>query len=763
MKSRQFPFFSTFLMLVVVAGTANAQPAPAGLAEKVRLLNGSALQLHGESQIARNEVRPDIAGSRARLSAVRLQAAAVLEERAEALGALIESDPAEALRLGFPQDILDALLRAFPESAGNLESYGVWSGAAEYVILDDANMQSSKAVVKMTAGQDEIQIHFSGDAPRDLQCGATLQVEGMNLKGHVAASAGSVQAAASGVSSSTSTAAAGTGCSTTGVQNIAVILVTFPGVTPPISASSVYNVFFGTSGRSVSGYWRDASYGLTSATGSVFGWYTLPSSYTCDQYPDIGTAAIQAASPYVYFPNYSRIFFIFPKPSGCSYGGVSTIGCTSVSTPNYGYITASESWLIADYLSPNDQGVELSIHEGGHGLTLNHARSRDFSPYPLGALATLGTLNEYGDHFDPMGYYNLGHYGAQHKAQLGWFSASNVLSVQGPGTYSLAPIGVSTTSLQALQVQRGTGNPDWLWIEYHQPVGSYESALPSEVYSGATIRYLDSYSNSGYTDLLNYNPSVTTWLSPALSAGHSWTDPYTNLSLNIQSATANALTVAVNYGGSVSSCVSGSPSVTMSPLNPSATAGSSVNYTVTLTNNDSAGCSSSVFNVASSGPSGWPTSISPSSVSLGPGQSTSVTMTKTVPSGTTPGTYAVPVAAADTAMSGSSSANCSVMSSVPTAPLSATLSLSSTVYSTKSTVPITVSVQSGSAPAAGASVVFTIMRPNRAPVTQSAVTNSYGIAGWSYRPTTRGSYSVTAQATLNSQSATSNTVTFLAQ
>jgi hypothetical protein len=69
----------------------------------------------------------------------------------------------------------------------------------------------------------------------------------------------------------------------------------------------------------------------------------------------------------------------------------------------------------------------------------------------------------------------------------------------------------------------------------------------------------------------------------------------------------------------------------------------------------------------------------------------------------------------------------------------------------------------GSAPAAGASVVLTITRPNGGPVTQSAVTNSSGIASWSYKATSTGIYSVTAQATLNSKSATSNTVTFQTQ
>src|SRR5262245_1752820 len=63
-------------------------------------------------------------------------------------------------------------------------------------------------------------------------------------------------------------------CSTTGVQNMAVLLVTFPGVTPPatVTPQSMHDIFFSTTGHSLDGYWREASYGRTSATGDVFGW-----------------------------------------------------------------------------------------------------------------------------------------------------------------------------------------------------------------------------------------------------------------------------------------------------------------------------------------------------------------------------------------------------------------------------------------------------------------------------------------------------------
>src|SRR5262249_10538783 len=161
--------------------------------------------------------------------------------------------------------------------------------------------------------------------------------------------------------------------------------------------------------------------------------------------------------------NYDRIFIVFPDPGGCSYAGLGTIGCSSLSSAD-GFFTASTSWLLATYMTSQSQGTKLAAHEGGHNLTLNHARSRDFGSAALEALGASGTLSEYGDNFSAMGYWNLGHYAAQHKTQLNWMN-TNVQTVQGNGTFSLQPYEISPGSLQALKIQRGTGNDDWLWLE----------------------------------------------------------------------------------------------------------------------------------------------------------------------------------------------------------------------------------------------------------------------------------------------------------
>jgi len=629
---------SLSILLLAGAGVSVAQVRSQSEREHVRSLNNSILQLHQQLH--------DSSGGSTRT--IRERALQIVKERANSLVSLMASDPEGAAAMVFSPEALAELETRIPGASAWLETPGDWEGPAEYIVLDDASLKSSKSTLTIRHGGDRFNVHFAGAIPDGLACGSVLQVHGNRLGTHIlAATAPRITSAASAGS-----------CTTTGQQKVAVILVTFPGVTPPITPSAVYNVFFGT-GRSVDGYWRDASFGLTSATGNVFGWYTLPTSYSCDQYSALGTAAMKLADPDVFFPNYNRVFYVFPKPSGCTYGGISTVGCVSQSSAD-GSFTASNSWLIADYLAPNDQGVELAVHEGGHGLTLNHAQSRGFSPDAIGALGTSGTFSEYGDNFDPMGFYNLGHYGAQHKVQLGWIPASNVLTVQNSGTYNVAPWGVQTSATQALKVQRGTGNPDWLWIEYHQSTGNYESALSGQVFSGATIRYQDAFTAAGYSNLVDFTPLSGSWYDPALAAGLTWKDPYTNVSIAVNSASATAMNVGVTYGSVP--CTHANPSVSLTPPNPTAYVGGTVGYSFTVTNNDTAGCAASGFTISSSGPSGWTVSPTASSINLMPGQSTTVALSAAVPTTAVSGMYAITAAAAASSGSAAASANCSVMS-----------------------------------------------------------------------------------------------------
>lgn len=725
-------------MLAAISSTAADDKAA-----QVRELNNSVLQLHGQMQSA----------AAAERAALRTVAAPILAKRAAALAALIASDPRQAVQLAFPPDVLADLAKQIPSATAALESHGTWSGVAEVNITDFAD-GSHRTDYRLRTASAVLELHFAQPEPAVLS-GYAMSVNGVT--------SGTTTA----VTSSTTTSSTTPACSPIGQQNVGVVMVNYPGATLPanITQQSLQDAFFGTANRSVDGYWREVSHGQTWAAGDVYGPYNLSGSYaSCNitQMRDDAIAAAFAAG--VDLTGYNRLFFVFPNGIGCGWSGLSSLGCPAISGPS-GTITASTEYLSTAYtnMDTNDHAVGLAIHEGGHGLGLNHASIRDFYPDVAGPLGATGTLTEYGDPFSTMGHGTLGYYGAPHQAErLNWMApGSGYQVVQSSGTYTIQPLESSAAGLQALKVQRGTGNDAWLWIEYRQPLGNYDPTLQIGGFGGALVHYEDPITGT-WTHMLDFTPSSAgTWDAPLLLPGASWVDPYTNVSLRVQSATATALTVEVQYGSYP--CVLQNPTLSIGPLNPSVYAGGSVQYTATVTNNDTQGCSAASFALDSAQPSGWASSFSTSLVTLNPGQSASVTMTKSVPAGTAAATYAVDAHAANGAYVGSATGNCTVM----TAPaVSVSLSSSSSSYTRRNTVVLTAKAVSGSSPAAGATVAFTMTLSNGAKVSGTAVTDSTGTATWRYKLNSKmptGAYSGMAQTTLNSQTVTSNSVTFSVQ
>jgi uncharacterized membrane protein len=273
------------------------------------------------------------------------------------------------------------------------------------------------------------------------------------------------------------------------------------------------------------------------------------------------------------------------------------------------------------------------------------------------------------------------------------------------------------------------------------------------------IHYQDSVTGT-YTDLLDFTGGTTSFSDAALAAGQTWSDPYSNLSISVQSANASGLTVVINYGPAP--CTPANPTVTMTPSNPSVYSGSSVSYSVTVKNNDSAGCSASSFAIASSQPAGWAASLSAASLALGPGQSGVVTVAETVPAGTIPGTYPIGASAIRDLVTVTASANCTVMA--PPLPLTVTVASSAASYAAKSTVTLTAQVLSGGAAVSGASVRFTISEPDGSVTVKTATTGSNGMATLSFKLTPKdiaGSYSVTSSATYGAQTGTSSPASFI--
>jgi M6 family metalloprotease-like protein len=626
----------------------------------------------------------------------------------------MREDPAEALKVALPQEILTEIRNEFGDSSAWLEELGQWSGEVEVEVVDDFDNETSYTNVRLKSGGEESVLRFADESAVPVQCTQGVTIEGMRLRGEIAVRA--VEAAAT------------SSCTPVGAQKTLVILAKFPGYADTFTTAHAQNLVFadGTV-KSLNTYWKENSAGLTSAAGTVVGWLTLDRVYTCDEYATMRLAAIKAADPLVDLTQFTRILIYFPNPGGCSFSGISTVGCTSVSSSD-GYSLASLSMVVSNYATTIDQGVQITAHEAGHGLGLRHSASRDFGAEPLGALGVAGTLSTYGDKFSSMGYWNLGHYAAPQKLSLGWWvNNDEVRTITSNGTYTIAPSSLTATNPQGLKIQRGANSGAWIWLEYRQPVGLFDKALASQVFTGVLVHYEDS-TNGGLTHLLDYSPGSTNWNGPALAAGLVWTDPYTNLTITVLSATASGATVNISYGSEP--CSPQAPSLTVSPSTASVTAGQSVTYSVTLKNNDTAACSSSTFNLQPVVPAGWTGSISPTAATMAPGETASFGLTVTAPELAVTGTYAVGANAADSTRTATASASISVTQPVKTvtAPLALALKVDNTVATAKTKLTFTATATRNGVPQNKLPVVITIKNPNGTTTSYSIITGPTGAA-----------------------------------
>jgi hypothetical protein len=516
---------------------------------------------------------------------------------------------------------------------------------------------------------------------------------------------------------------------TFGTQSVLVILVNFQDdVAEPYTVADAQTTFFVYANNFI----QENSYGQTSLTGAVVGWYTIPVSVTtCDTSQIAGYAQSAATAAGVNLSNYTRYVYAFPINTACGFGGASEIGGNP-----------SQSWI-------NTAPLDLHTidHELGHALGLWHSHSLD-----CGTTATIcssGTLVEYGDLLDVMGTVQTPspHYNAFQKERLGWLgygASPSIQTVTGSGTYTIYPYeqaGPGPNVLKVLQSTNPTmGAKTWYYLEARQAIG-FDAFLSSSIYytqneTMGVLFHLGTDGNGNTGELLDMTPAAPTsgfWYDPSLAIGQSYQDSTAGVTFMPTSvdSTRAIVQITVNNG---SVCTPANPSVSISPSQgQSVASGTAVNFTVTVTNNDSSGCSSATFNLGSTVPSGWAGVWNAAGLSLSPGKSAAATLTATSPAGAADGSYGVSVGAANastTSYSGSAAATYVI--STP-ASLSVSLWTDQSSYLPGQTVAIRVSLLYGTSPDVGASVTVNVMSPSGKAATLSGTTGSNGLVSLNYK------------------------------
>jgi hypothetical protein len=660
---------------------------------------------------------------------------AMAKERLQLLLALVEEAPGEVLRLAVPSSVRDRL----PAAARALTEDQVDVTGTVEISYED-HRQFSRLRHVLDTGTARYALHFA-TTPPGWMSGQRVRIRGVRVRDAIALN---------GDSTSTAGGSFPVGAAASGEQRVLMMLVNFrDNPVQPYTAAHAHDVVFGTT----DGFFRESSAGTAFLVGDVLGWFTVDMDSTVCNTTTLGALAREAAtSAGADLSQYSRFLYAFPQ-NDCPWWGLGSVGGSP-----------SQAWINGDLM------LEVAGHELGHNLGLYHSRSMDCGAASIG---TSCTVAEYGDLVDLMGA-TKGHYNAFQKERLGWLSSSQIMTVAGTGTYSVAPFETLNADVKALKILKSvdpnTGKRTFYYVELRQAIGydAFMSAWPN-VLSGVTI-HTGSESSGNTSYLLDMTPETASWNDPALTVGRTFSDPAAGLSLTVLSVSPTGATVSVALDPAVPACTWASPSVNVSPGAPtSVSPGTTVHYTVTVANNDSPACATATFALSRTVPANWTATFDAPTVSPASGGVASTMLHVTGPTNTAGGTYTVLVSAADAADSthaGSSSATYTVVVPPPPPPpppsISLLVSTDRSTYVRGNPVVMTGSVMAGSSPASGVTVAFRIRKPDGKYLNASATTNTNGAAIYilQLRKSDRaGTYQVTATTSANASVSASTAFT----
>ena len=529
----------------------------------------------------------------------------VASARQARLAELMEHSPAAALRQALPAAVRAALPHAVAALIEREESH---EGEIE-VLHADGPAGDTYFYNLHTRSGERIALHFAADAP-DVPTGARVRARGLRA----------AQAMALGSTSGLTVLAAPASSGTFGESRTIVLLLKFQDkpTASQVTPAQAQQMMFG-SGASVSNFYREASYGQAWLSGDVVGPYVLPMNSTgCDTYSIASLAQTAARAAGVNLSAYSRYIYAFPT-TGCTWWGLGSVGGNP-----------SQAWINGSFQA------SVVSHEMGHNFGLYHSHSFECGSVAMGEACS---LVEYGDTLDIMGStYTPLHFNAVQKELLGWLNwgaSPPITQATASGVFTIEPIETSGAAPKAVKVRSPLG--DWYYVEYRRPVG-FDASLStnSNVMSGVVVHYYNNQRNGVY--LLDMTPATSAWSDPALAVASTFSDA--SRAVSITPVWVDGTTAGVNITMTGTACVRALPTVTASSATQATTPGAAVSYVLTIKNNDT-GCGSATISAQSTAPAGWLAAVTPPSVTVADGASTTATLTATLPGAVSSGSYAL--------------------------------------------------------------------------------------------------------------------------
>ena len=551
----------------------------------------------------------------------------VAARRRQWLAELMERNPSEVLR----QALSSAARAAMdPELQALVEEEESHEGLLEVLHADGPQGTAYHYALRNASGQ-RLALHFAGGGP-SLFTGTRVRVNGIRVQQALALGDASVEVLGLPLLPSTF-----------GEHQALVILVRFldtPVTTASPPVASVETMMFGTTGGTVSNFYRENSYQQTWLTGTVVGPLLIPMTGASCNYSQIASLARQALTTVagVVLGQYQHVVYSFPN-SGCTWWGLGSVG----GAPGEVWINGGMNAVVAS-------------HELGHNFGLYHSHALE-----CGSVAMGGSCSslDYGDAFDVMGGGNgPTHFNAVQKDLLGWLDygvSPPVTDVVTSGSYTIDPLETSGTNPKALRIRTALG--DWLYVEYRRPIGfdSYISTN-TNLMNGVLVHYFDGSPNGVY--LLDMTPATTSWSDPALPVGTTFQDVAGNVSITPTGVNATSAIVSVTVGGA--SCVRLAPTVAITPALQQGAPGTTMTYTVSVQNNGT-GCGASVFALQPTVPTGWTAGLGSSSLTLAEGATGSTSLQVTSSTTASAGPYGMSLSTSESGLSGSTGATYTVL------------------------------------------------------------------------------------------------------